>query len=154
MPKDYLGKSQRLVIYRPVMESNVRVPFISGSVPAGFPSPAADYLQNKIDLNEKLIENPPATIVVQVKGLSMIGKEIYDGDWLIVDKSKTPVHGSVILARLDGEDICKTLYKRNGIVRLDPENEAFKPIVITVEHDLEIQGVVTYSIHDHRVCSR
>lgn len=153
MPRELVGGTRRLVVYRPVLESNVRLPFLSWRVPAGFPSPADDHLQNKIDLNAKLIDNPAATFLMQVSGLSMIGKEIYDRDWLVVDRSKTPTHESVVVAVLDGEVVCKTLHKKNGVVRLKPENPSFKPIDITAEMDFEIWGVVTYSIHNHQ-CSR
>lgn len=150
MPKDFLGAGRRLAIYRPVLDSNVLLPFFSYTVSAGFPSPADDHLQNKIDLNAHLIDNPPATYIMQVSGMSMIGKDIHDRDWLVVDRSKEAKHKSVIVAILDGEVVCKTFHKRNGKAQLVPENTAFKPIDITDEMDFEVWGVVTFSIHDHR----
>ena len=95
MPKEFLGEGRRLAIYRPVLDSNVLLPFFSYTVSAGFPSPADDHLQNKIDLNAHLIDNPPATYIMQVSGLSMIGKDIHNRDWLVVDRSKEAKHKSV-----------------------------------------------------------
>lgn len=87
---------------------------ISGSVVAGFPSPAEQYLEPPLDLNEFLIKRPAATYFVRVEGDSMIDAGIHDGDLLVVDRSLRPTSGDVIIASVDGDFIVKTLRLRNG----------------------------------------
>ena len=150
MRRDYASNARLVAVYRPDLTTKIWLPFFTCKVSGGFPSPADDHLRNKIDLNAHLITNPPATYIFELGGLSMIGKKIYDGDLLIVDRSITPIHQNVVVATLDGEAVCKTLYKRHGKIALEPENDAFKPIEITPEMNFEIIGKVTFTIHDHR----
>ena len=114
---------------------------------AGFPSPADDYIERHLDLNQHLIQHPAATFILIATGDSMTGAGIYSGDMLIVDKSLEAVDGRVVIAALDGELTVKRLSRKNGRVQLLPENPQFKPIDITHEQDLLIWGVVTYVIH-------
>ncbi|MDP7418537.1 MAG: translesion error-prone DNA polymerase V autoproteolytic subunit, partial [Gammaproteobacteria bacterium] len=88
-------------------------PLFISRVPAGFPSPADDYMDNKLDLNEHLIKHPEATFYCRVSGQSMTGAGIFDGDLLIVDRAVNPAHGDVILAALNGELTCKILDRHN-----------------------------------------
>jgi DNA polymerase V len=117
------------------------------SVSAGFPSPAADYVQNKIDLNEKLIEHPAATFLVRVQGDSMIDANLHDGDLLLVDRSITPRHRHIVVAILNGEFTVKRLIKSGGDVFLKAENKAYRPIEIREGMDFEVWGVVRHIIH-------
>ena len=114
---------------------------------AGFPSPAADHTQKRIDLNEHLIHNKEATFLFRVKGDSMIGIGIYQGDMLVVDRSLNAKHNDIVIAVLNNEFTVKRLYKRGGAVKLIPENNLYPPIVIKNGEELTIWGVVTYNLH-------
>ena len=123
------------------------LPMYLESVSAGFPSPAEDYVEGKLDLNEHLIKNPTATFFVRVTGNSMEGAGIYSGDTLIVDRSINPKNSSVIIAALNGELTVKRLSKKNNKLTLYPENTNYKPIEITMDMEFEVWGVVTTVIH-------
>lgn len=125
------------------------MPLILCSVSAGFPSPADDYVERTIDLNEWLIGNELATFIVRAEGDSMTG-EIHSGDRLIVDRSLEARHRDVVVACLDGEMIVKRLLVRDGRYYLQPENTSYPLIEITEERELIIWGVVTHSIHPLR----
>ena len=127
----------------------VPVPLLLSRVPAGFPSPADDYVERTIDLNEWLIGNELATFIVRAEGDSMTG-EIHSGDRLIVDRSLEARHRDVVVACLDGEMIVKRLLVRDGKYYLQPENTSYPLIEITGERELIIWGVVTHSIHPMR----
>lgn len=122
-------------------------PLFSHSIPAGFPSPADDYVSEALDLNEHLIAHKEATFFLRAKGHSMTGAGIQDGDLLIVDRSLTPAHRSVVIAVVDGEFTVKRLYKRGSKVRLLAENPEFAPIDFNEGQELQIWGVVTSVIH-------
>ncbi|WP_159600838.1 LexA family protein [Agromyces humi] len=118
------------------------------AVPAGFPSPAQDYYNGPIDLNEHLINDPTSTFIVRVAGDSMIGAGIYDGDEVIVDRSLTAGDGSVVIAVLDGELTLKRIHvRRDGRVALRSENPAFPDIPVPELGSLEVWGVVTRCLH-------
>jgi len=116
-------------------------------VVAGFPSPAADHTQKRIDLNEHIIRNKEATFLFRVKGDSMSGIGIYEGDMLVVDRSMDAKHNAIVIAVLNNEFTVKRLYKRGGVVKLIPENNLYPPIVIKNGEELTIWGVVTYNLH-------
>ena len=119
------------------------LPLFSAAVPAGFPSPADDYIESHLDLNEHFIQHPAATFYVRVKGESMSGAGIFPDDILIVDRSLKPTHGAIVIAVLDNELTVKRLYKRNGKIQLRPENAAFPVIEIQGDMELIIWGVVS-----------
>ena len=119
----------------------------SGPVSAGFPSPASDYIEERLDLNEHLVKHPAATFFVRAGGDSMQGAGIFDGDILVVDRSLKPVDMSVIIAALDGDFTVKRLRISNCKATLHPENQKYRPIEITDDSDFRIWGVVTYVIH-------
>jgi DNA polymerase V len=120
--------------------------FLSG-VSAGFPSPADDYLDRKLDLNEHLIKNPAATFFVRVAGDSMTGAGINDNDILVVDRSLEPCSGSIVIAVINGELTVKRLLKGKDSCRLIAENPDYADLEIDEETPLEIWGVATYAIH-------
>ncbi|MBI5559428.1 MAG: translesion error-prone DNA polymerase V autoproteolytic subunit [Deltaproteobacteria bacterium] len=120
--------------------------FLSG-VSAGFPSPADDYIDRELDLNEYLIANPAATFFVRVDGDSMIGAGIHHDDILIVDRSLEPVSGKIVIAILDGELTVKRLMKTGDSCCLESENPLYPATEIKKEMELEIWGVVTSAIH-------
>ncbi len=123
------------------------LPLYSARVAAGFPSPADDYIEGKLDLNEHLVKHPAATFFVRVEGDSMIGAGIHSGDILVVDRSLKPCHGKIVIAVLDGELTVKRLEQRKGILRLLPENKSYPIVEITDAMDFMIWGVVTNVIH-------
>jgi DNA polymerase V len=130
-----------------VPDSKVLIEMCSWSVRAGFPSPAADHTRNRIDLNEHLIRNKEATYIFRVKGDSMTGIGIYEGDELIVDRSIEAKHGNIVLAVLNDGFTVKRLYRRGGVVKLIAENSLYPPIFLKDGEELEIWGVVTRNLH-------
>lgn len=134
-------------VYVPDLSTPYALPVFLGRLPAGFPSPADDYSEGKLDLNRHLIKHPAATFFVRVTGDSMIGAGIHSGDLLVVDRSLDAVDGNVIVAALDGELTVKRLSKRGEILRLLPANADYQPIEILTQHTFEIFGVVTNVIH-------
>lgn len=123
--------------------STSSVTLFSSAVPAGFPSPADDHVENQLDLNEHLIRNPAATFCVRATGESMTGAGIHTGDILIVDRSREAVHGSIVIAVLEGELTVKRLYKKDGKLALNPENPEYPSILIDETMELIIWGVVS-----------
>jgi DNA polymerase V len=130
--------------------TSLRLPLVSASVEAGFPSPADDHLERGIDLNEELIRNPAATFLVRVKGDSMRDAGIHSGDVLIVDKSLVPTDRKIVVAMIDGNFTVKRFRKRGGQVFLEAENPEFPPLEVTEGQELSIFGVVSYIIHQAR----
>lgn len=130
--------------------TSLKLPLVSASVEAGFPSPADDHLERGIDLNEELIRNPAATFLVRVKGESMRDAGIHSGDTLIVDKSVTPSDRQIVVAMIDGEFTVKRFRKVNGRVYLEAANDSFAPIEVSENQELTIWGAVTYIIHQAR----
>ena len=131
------------------------LPYFHGLVPAGFPSPAADYVEGRLDLNEHLIHRPAATFFVRISGNSMIGAGIFSGDLAVVDRSLTPQRGDVVVAIVNGELTIKTLQwdgpRRQAMaLRLEAANPAYEPIPIVDGDELQIWGVVTATIHQRR----
>jgi len=124
--------------------------YINVPVSAGFPSPAGDYLETPLDLNELLIPRPAATFFIRARGESMDGAGIRDGDLLVVDRSMKVRSGDIVVAVVDGEFTVKRFMKTGGAVRLEPANPGFKPIPIVDGSDVEIWGVVSYVIHATR----
>ena len=134
-------------IILPDKHSGLFLNLYTSQIPAGFPSPAEDFMEKRLDLNDHLIRNPTATFLVRVKGNSMVNAGIFDGDLLIIDRSIEAADGKIILGVLNGEFTIKRISKKGKKLLLSPENDSFKPIEITEEMDFQIWGVVTYSIH-------
>lgn len=109
---------------------------------AGFPSPAADYAEDGLDLNDYLVRRKSATYMFTVKGDSMIGASIEEDDKVVVDRSLRPRHNDIVVAVVDGEYTIKRLYKYRGRVELRAENPAYRPMVFQEGSELEIWGVV------------
>ena len=129
-------------------------PLYASHVPAGFPSPADDYIEAHLDLNKHLIKHPAATFFVIASGDSMTNAGILSGDMLIVDKSLDPTHGSIVIAAIDGELTVKRLSRLAGRVQLLPEHDAYQPIDVTHDQNFVIWGVVVYVIHSaHASCT-
>jgi len=124
------------------------VPMYSNKVAAGFPSPADDYLEDKIDLNQYLVKHPAATFLVRASGESMINAGIFPDDILVVDRSLKAEDGKVVIAVVDNELTVKRYRKRGKSIVLEPENEAYDPIIISEESEAFVWGVVTNVIHN------
>jgi DNA polymerase V len=123
----------------------ISLPFYLSRVPAGFPSPAGDYVESRIDLNEWLVRNELATYFVRVEGNSMAG-EIHSGDVLVIDRSLEPRHGDVVIACVDGEATVKRLLLEGGRCFLAADNTEYPRLEVEGERELVIWGVVTYAI--------
>ena len=132
---------------REVLSTPLYLDVCTWKVPAGFPSPAADHTQERVDLNKELIRNKDATYLFRVKGDSMTGAGIYEGDTLVVDRSVTPKHNHIVLALLNNEFTVKRLYRRGGVVKLVAENNIYPIRLIKEEDDFVVWGVVTFNLH-------
>jgi DNA polymerase V len=134
------------------MVEELRLPLVGGRVEAGFPSPADDFIERSLDLNKQLVANPIATFFVRASGNSMDGVGIHDGDLLVVDRSVSPIHGSIVVAVVDGGFTVKRLTKRGDHMSLTPEPNKldqgrYAPIEVGENTDATIWGVVTWSLH-------
>mgnify|MGYP005851975509 FL=1 len=132
-----------LEIYPPDLSRSLDLPFVNQGISAGFPSPADDFLDIKIDLNREFIKNPNATFYARVRGKSMIGAGLNDGDLLIIDKSLEPAHKKIAVCFIDGEFTVKRIKKEKDTIWLMPENEEYTPIKVTADNEFIIWGVVT-----------
>lgn len=139
-------KENKLQFYKPDYESDLKIPFIPDGVSAGFPSPAADFMENNIDLNKELSENPLATFYIKVKGNSMMDAGIHDKDVLVVDRSLEPQNNKIAVCFIDGEFTVKRIILEKDCLYLMPENSNYTPIKVTEENQLIIWGIVTYVI--------
>jgi len=140
-----LHSSQHLDIYSAQTDTELDLPLLEG-VRAGFPSPAADFIDISIDLNKHLIKHPSATFYARAKGDSMKDAGIFDGDLLIVDKSIDPLDGKIAICYIDGEFTVKRIKKENDEVWLMPANAQYQPIKMREGNDLTIWGIVTHVI--------
>lgn len=130
-------------LFIPLLDApRLPLPLDAVKVSAGFPSPAADYEDKQLDINEYLIRNPVSTFFFLVQGDSMEGAEIFDGDILVVDRSVRPRHGHVVVAFINGERLVKRLYRRAGRLALVAENPAYPTLEIQDGMELEVWGVV------------
>lgn len=130
-----------------IQKSYTQIQLVTSKVAAGFPSPADDYLENALDLNEHLIHNPSSTFFVRVSGDSMINAKITDGDLLIIDRSKHCGHNDIVIALLDGDFTVKRLIRKDGLFQLKAENPKYPTITIEKGQDFEIWGKVMHVIY-------
>ncbi len=138
-----LHKAQTLEIYSAETATELELPFVESGISAGFPSPADDFLDISIDLNKALIRNPSATFYGRVKGDSMIGAGLNDGDLLIIDKSLEPADGKIAVCFIDGEFTVKRILIKSDVIWLIAENKKYTPIKVTPDNDFIIWGIVT-----------
>jgi len=135
-----------LTFLKPDFESDLRIPYFDHGVSAGFPSPALDFMENSIDLNKALSENPLATFYIRVEGNSMINAGINDKDVLVVDRSLEPQNNKIAICFIDGGFTVKRIKLEKDGLWLMPENLAYEPIAVTEENLFAIWGIVTYVI--------
>ncbi len=138
-----------LKIYRVSADTDLELPLIETGISAGFPSPAADFTEARIDLNKYLIRHPSTTHIAFADGVSMRDAGIADKDLLIIDKSLEPEDGKIAVCVIDGEFVLKRLRVNKAGIWLMPANNEFKPTQITEYNDFEIWGIVTFSIQKH-----
>lgn len=126
-------------------------PLVQHKISAGFPSPAADYLEKGLDLNAFMVQRKEASFFFEVVGDSMSGIGIMGGDIVLVDRSVMPVHGHIVLAVIDAEYTLKRLHMQQGVIELHPENLAYAPIRLIDGQELQVWGVVTGVVRKYRV---
>jgi len=142
-----------LTVLKPAIgAAPIHIPLFGCKVPAGFPSPADDYIEGRLSLDEHLISNKDATFFVRAKGNSMTGAGIFDGDLLVVDKSLDPSSGDIIIAIIDGDLTVKRFIRRGERVILKPENPRFKEIELQDGQELLVWGVVTSTVKKFNKC--
>ena len=125
------------------------LPLYSFRVPAGFPSPAADHMEQQISLDEMFDIRAPHMYLVRIDGDSMQGAGIFDGDLVVVDRSIEARHGHIVIAAVNAEPVCKRLQKNGHQVALLSENKRYAPRYILEGDELLIWGVVTFSVRSH-----
>lgn len=135
--------------YGPLAPSTQLLPIYIHRVSCGFPSPAQDHAEHPLSLDELLNIQAPHIYIVRASGDSMVQAGIYDGDWLIVDRSLTAQHGHIIIAALFGEPLVRRFYHRHGQLQLHAENPNYAPIDIQESDDFFIWGIVQHSIRNH-----
>ena len=146
-----INAGQAAMIPASLMAAPAVRPLYCHKIPAGFPSPAADYTEKGLDLNTFLVQHKEATFFFRVAGECLTGIGIMDGDYVVVDRSVTAAHGHIILAVIDGEYTLKRLFHQLGVIELHPENPAFSPIRLVDGNELEVWGVVTGVVRKLRV---
>lgn len=139
-------KKPTATIYTPELKDAQPLPFVSHGVSAGFPSPALDFMESRIDLNKALSEHPLATFYIRVQGDSMTGAGIDDQDLLVVDRSLEPQNHKIAVCFVDGEFTVKRLKRENERLWLVAENPKYPALEITDQTQLVIWGIVTYVI--------
>ncbi len=146
IPESHIGDLASAGFSPCVASRPAAIPLLLVPAPAGFPSPAEDFTAAPIDFNELLIEDAAATFVARIKGDSMEGAGLFDGDLVVVNRARRPVNGAICIAVLDGEFVLKRLVRSGGRLILRAENPHYADIEITEERRFEIWGVVTRSI--------
>lgn len=137
-------------IFYPIeITPSIPLPLFAERVPCGFPSPAQDYVEDRLNLNTLLIAHPSATYFIKVSGDSMTGAGIGDGDLLVVDRSLSPGHGDIVIAAVAGEFTVKEL-RTHPVLQLVPHNNNYSAMTFHHQEDLEIFGVVTFSVKSHQ----
>lgn len=136
----------KITFFLPDFENSHELPFIAAGIKAGFPSPAADFDESKISLDNVLVKNREATFYAKASGNSMIRAGIDDGDVLVIDRSLEPQNNKIAVCFIDGEFTIKRILVEKEGVYLMPENKNYKPIIVTEENELVIWGIVTYVI--------
>ena len=143
-----ISKYKNLDLFSIIRNTQISTPIFLDKISAGFPSPASDYMENKLDLNEYLIKHPAATFIVKANGSSMINADIHSGDLLIVDRSLNPRNNNIVIASIFGDLTVKKIKKKNESVFLISANDEYPSIEVKEEMECFIWGVVTYVIHE------
>lgn len=137
---------ENLIFFQPQQDQNRSMPLAHTSVSAGFPSPADDFKELRISIDQEVVKNEEATFYARVAGQSMQGAGLDDGDLLVIDRSKEPEDNAIAVCFIDGEFTVKRLKVEAECVYLMPENPNYSPIRVTEDNQLIIWGVVTYVV--------
>lgn len=146
MPVEDNNDKLKLSIHPQDADNPQELPLVTHGVSAGFPSPALDFMEYKIDLNKHLTRNPLSTFYIKVSGHSMVNAGIDDGDLLVVDRSLEPMDGRIAICLIDGEFTVKRLKINADGLYLIPENPAYQPIAVTDQNQFLLWGMVTYVV--------
>ena len=141
-----IHNSEFFEFYVPDYSTDLEIPFFDLGISAGFPSPAQDFTELRINLNKEFIKNQDTTFILKVKGHSMKNIGIFDDDFIIVDKSLEPQNGKIAVCQIDSEFTIKRIKIERKVVWLIAENEEYAPIKVTAENELIIWGIVIHSI--------
>jgi DNA polymerase V len=141
-----LKPTEKLTFFLPITSHEESYPFVAGGIAAGFPSPAEDFSELNISLDQTLVKNKEATFYAKVNGHSMRDAGISDGDILVIDRSLNPKNNKIAVCFIDGEFTVKRVSVQKDGVYLVPENPEFQPFKVTTENQLIIWGIVTYVI--------
>lgn len=133
----------------PLVATDLSVWALPITVQCGFPSPAEDHAQQRLDLNALLIKQPDATFFMRVRGPSMCDAGIDDGDYVVIDRSVRAKHGDIVVAVIDGEFTIKRLSQKKGRISLVPANPTFPCIELKEGQELVVWGVVTWTFRQH-----
>lgn len=144
---EVIASNSTAILFPAKAPPQISIPLFISKVPAGFPSPADDYVEKSLDLNELCIKQPAATFFVRVEGESMLGAGIHPNDVLVVDRSIEPVPGKIVVCALNGELTVKRLDFENELWKLKAENPNYPDIELHEEIDMVVWGVVTNVIH-------
>ena len=139
-------KSEKLVFFRPNQEYHKKMHWVQEGISAGFPSPADDFKELRISIDQEVVSNEEATFYARVAGESMQGAGLDDGDLLVIDRSKEPEDNNIAVCFIDGEFTVKRLKVTPECIYLMPENSKYKPIQVTEENELIVWGVVTFVV--------
>lgn len=138
--------TEKLIFFKPAEEKKHHIPLANTGVSAGFPSPADDFKELRISIDQEVVKNEEATFYARVAGQSMQGAGLDDGDLLVIDRSKEPLDNAVAVCFIDGEFTVKRLKVEADCIYLMAENPNYPPIKVTEDNELIIWGVVTYVV--------
>tara|TARA_B110000003_G_scaffold105023_1_gene107424 strand:- start:5180 stop:5611 length:432 start_codon:yes stop_codon:yes gene_type:complete len=138
--------NKKLIFFKPDTHNQKYFPLASEGVSAGFPSPAEDFKELKISIDQEVVKNESATFFARVDGQSMQGAGLDDGDLIVIDRSKEPENGKIAVCFIDGEFTVKRLKVDDDCIYLMPENSKYKSIKVTGDNQLIIWGIVTYVV--------
>lgn len=137
---------ENLIFFQPKQDQSHSMPLAHTGVSAGFPSPADDFKELRISIDQEVVKNEEATFYARVAGQSMQGAGLDDGDLLVIDRSKEPEDNAIAVCFIDGEFTVKRLKVEEACIYLMPENPNYSPIKVTEDNQLIIWGVVTYVV--------
>ncbi len=138
--------NKNLIFFKPDTQNKKYFPLSSEGISAGFPSPAEDFKELKISIDQEVVKNESATFFARVEGQSMQGAGLDDGDLLVIDRSQEPENGKIAVCFVDGEFTVKRLKVEDDCIYLMPENSKYKALKVTSENQLIIWGIVTYVV--------
>jgi len=138
--------NKKLIFFKPDTQNQKYFPLASEGISAGFPSPAEDFKELKISIDQEVVKNESATFFARVDGQSMQGAGLDDGDLIVIDRSQEPENGKIAVCFIDGEFTVKRLKVEDDCIYLMPENSRYKALKVTSENQLIIWGIVTYVV--------